>query len=155
MAELRVGFMFNLLTEPSPRRSSYVLMPLTAQSANTGPRARAWVNSAWVGEAACHPGLPSLGSPSLLGITQARRWPKGLYEIHGTFNATPSSTSCTEHLQVKAMGLFCPWMLLISCGVIPGQRLGQKLWFAKPHIWLLKVFNISLPGLFCETALMS
>lgn len=94
----------------------------------------------------------SLGSSSLVRITHARKWPKGLYEIHGSFYTV---VCCTENLQGKAMGLLCPYLLLAPCGVIPGQSLGKRLWFTETHIWLLQFFSTLLPGLSCETALIS
>lgn len=102
-----------------------------------------------------HPGLPSLGSSSLVRITHARKRPKGLYEIHGSFYIVVCCTSCTENLQGKAMGLLCPYLLLAPCGVIPGQSLGRRLWFTETHIWLSQFFSTLLPGLSCETTLIS
>lgn len=150
MTELQVGFVFNLLTKPPPQKSSYVLTSLMAQSANA--RLRVEENELRMGHSGwSYLGLPNISPSTCLRTRQAQRWLESLYKIQSTFKTIPS---WTEHLQVKSMGLFCHWLCLTLYEVIPGKA-GKKLWCTKIHNWLLKIYNVLLPGLFSETTLMS
>lgn len=72
MTELQVGFVFNLLTEPPPQRSSYVLTSLMAQSANA--RLKAEQDKLCMGHSGCsHLGLPNISPSTCLRTRQAKR----------------------------------------------------------------------------------